>query len=90
MGICSDHQLFLAVDDVQGSYDAQGFVGLGPESLIEGLSLPMNLYYAKTMQNLRVGLNYEDPMDTNRVSTITFGYFDLNHVENGDKGLVGF
>ena len=78
------------MDKVQGEYDAQGFIGLGPESLIEGLSFPMNLYYGKTMQALKVGLNYENPMDTNRVSTITFGYFDLSHIEKGEDGLVGF
>ena len=73
-----------------GDFQAQGFVGLGPESLIEGLSLPMNMYYAREMAGLRVGLNYENPLSTDRISTITFGYYDLSHVENGEDGLVPF
>lgn len=73
-----------------GEFYAQGFVGLGPESLIEGLSLPMNLFYGKEMIGLKVGLNYENPLDTDRVSTISFGYYDLNHIEKGLDGLVPF
>ena len=90
MAMCTKSQVFLAVDDVMGDFQAQGFVGLGPESLIEGLSFPMNLYYAKDMAGLKVGLNYEDPMDDSRISTITFGYYDLNHVDKGVDGLVPF
>lgn len=88
--MCSQNQLFLAVDSVAGGFQAQGFVGLGPEGLTEGLSLPQNLYYNKDIEGLRVGLNYENPDDFDRVSTITFGYYDLNHVENAEDGLVGF
>jgi len=78
------------VDKVQGDYQAQGFVGLGPEGLVEGLSLPLSLFYDKKMIGMKVGLNYENPINDDRVSTITFGYFDLGHVEKGQAGLVGF
>ena len=50
----------------------------------------MSLYFSKDMVGLRVGLNYENPMDTDRVSTITFGYYDFAHVDRGENGLVGF
>ena len=50
----------------------------------------MNLYYNKKMEGIKVGLNYENPLDNSRVSTITFGYFDFGHVEKGEEGLVGF
>jgi len=44
--MCLNHQLFLAIDTVEGDneYDAQGFIGLGPEGAMEGLSLPISLY----------------------------------------------
>ena len=42
------------------------------------------------MIGMKVGLNYENPKNDDRVSTITFGYFDLGHVEKGQAGLVGF
>jgi len=48
------------------------------------------MYYAREMAGLRVGLNYENPLSTDRISTITFGYYDLSHVENGEDGLVPF
>jgi hypothetical protein len=57
---------------------------------VEGLSLPLSLFYDKQLIGLKIGLNYENPLDNNRVSTITLGYFDTGHAEKGDKGLVGF
>ena len=39
---------------------------------------------------MKVGLNYEDPSDTSKVSSLTFGYFDTSNVENGAEGLIRF
>lgn len=87
--MCLDHQLFLAIDAVEGSFDVQGFVGLGPQGAID-LSMPMSLYQEKKVVAMKVGLNYENPIHKDKVSTITFGYFDYAHVHGGEKGLNWF
>lgn len=65
---------------MDGNYDMQGFVGLGPENAMEGLSYPISLYQDKKIDAIKVGLNFENPIYTNKVSTITFGYFDYSHI----------
>jgi hypothetical protein len=39
------------------------------------------------MEELRVGMNFENPEDRGSVSTVTFGYWDFNEVEGGKEGL---
>lgn len=39
---------------------------------------------------MRVGLNFENPVYKNRVSTITFGYYDEEHIHDGSVGLNWF
>lgn len=65
-------------------------MGLGPEGVLEGLSYPISLYQQKKIDKIRVGLNYENPLYKDRVSTITFGYFDYSHIHNGTNGLNWF
>ena len=39
------------------------------------------------IDSMRVGLNYENNLEKDRASTITFGYYDLSNVKNGEDGL---
>lgn len=34
-----------------------------------------------------MGLNYEDPLDRNSVSSLSFGYLDFNEIKEGEDGL---
>lgn len=36
---------------------------------------------------MKVGLNFENPRDLDKVSTINFGYYDVDQVVNGEAGL---
>jgi hypothetical protein len=45
------------------------------------------LFNQNVIDKLIVGLNFENPLDANLVSTITFGYFDINLIQNGSQGL---
>ena len=88
--MCTAHELFVAVDTVDGEFDFQGFVGLGPQKPAESLSLPISLYNQNQITAPRVGLNYENPIYKDKISTMTFGYFDWNHVHGGSDGLHWF
>ena len=90
VNLCMKHQIFLAVDQVQGPFDVQGFVGLGPQNSGEDLSVPMSLYADKNITKMKVGLNFENPAHKGRVSTITFGYYDEDHIHDGEAGLNYF
>lgn len=37
-----------------------------------------------------MGLNFENPLYKDKVSTMTFGYFDMSHIEGAENGLHWF
>jgi len=79
--------MFLAAKRVQGSFDLNGFVGLGPQKSGDDQSFVAGLFNQKQIDSMKVGLNYENNLDKDRASTITFGFYDLNNVKNGEEGL---
>lgn len=42
------------------------------------------------IEEAKVGLNFEDPMDSSMISSITFGYFDEGSVKKGERGMNWF
>jgi len=51
-------------------------IGLGPNG--HELSYVNQLFDQGQIESKKVGLNFENPEDTNSVSTITFGYYDYS------------
>lgn len=42
------------------------------------------------IEKLQVGINFENPAHKHRVSTITFGYFDMSNIKDGEDGLIPY
>lgn len=66
---------FLLVDSVIGNFDANGVIGLAPTN--DRRSYIHQLYAQGQVNDMKVGLNFENPLDTDSVSTITFGEWDF-------------
>lgn len=76
---------FLLVDSQIGNFEANGVIGLAPTN--DEKSYIYQLYSQEQVSDLKVGINYENPEDKDSVSTITFGEWDFQQVEGGEKGL---
>ena len=85
--VCVESQIFLGVDNINGQFDVQGFIGLGPQEMSDHTSYVYNLFNQRVIERIVVGLNYENEIYTDKVSTITFGYYDWEHIEGGDQAL---
>ena len=81
--MCVNNSVFLAVNEVFSQYQGNGFIGLGPQNATDDVSFVFQLFNQNVIDKLIVGLNFENPLDPNLVSTITFGYFDINQIQNG-------
>ena len=83
--MCVRNQPFVAVTQLIGEFSANGVIGLAPNS--HEKSYVYQLKEQGAIENLQVGLNFEDPSDISQVSTITFGYFDYSQIQGGEEGL---
>ena len=81
--MCVRQKEFLAAEEVVGDFGANGVVGLAPvrDNFID------ELYYQGVIRNRVVGLNLENPLDTDQKSRISIGQIDYNEVEGGVDGL---
>lgn len=70
---------FLAVDSVIGSFEASGTIGLAPH--FHNKSYVYQLWEQSQIPEKIVGLNFEDPLDSNQVSQITFGFMNEDEIE---------
>jgi hypothetical protein len=75
----------LVVEHITGKFSANGIVGLAPSN--DERSLVKNLKDNGQIDKALVSLNYEDPADSEKASTITFGEIDSSQVKGGDDGL---
>jgi hypothetical protein len=81
--LCNDKQVFLGIDQVLGQFDAQGLIGLGPQDVEGHQSYVIDLHKSNQIPRPVVGLNYENNLYTDKVSTMTFGYFQDSSIEGG-------
>ena len=84
--MCVQNMEFVATEEVIGEFTANGVLGLAPtkkgqQSFIDQLQVQ------GVIDHRIVGLNFENPLDTDQASKISIGQIDYNEVENGIKGL---
>ena len=87
-GLCVRKQVFVAINKLNFTTHSEGFVGLAPEIEGDDQSYIMSLYKQGQILERKVGLNFEDANNVNKVSQITFGYFD--ETEISEEGLTKF
>jgi len=68
-----------------GTFEANGIIGLAPGN--NDKSYVNQLHEQGAIQERKVGLNYEDPDDSNSISTISFGFFDYSQIAGGEEGF---
>jgi hypothetical protein len=71
--MCVRSQQFLAANDVQGSFMANGVLGLAPAK--EDKSIIWHMFLQGQIFEPLVGLNFEDPSDPTVVSQMHLGYY---------------
>ena len=76
---------FLLVDNVIGNFEANGVIGMAPSD--DEKSYIHQLYAQGVVEELKVGLNFENPADKGSLSTITFGEWDYAQIYGGEDGL---
>lgn len=76
--ICARQLDFVAVNEVFGSFPANGIVGLAPS--FQSPSIVSKLWAQDQMEDNIIGLNYENPEDVSSISTVHIGYYDYNEV----------
>ena len=59
--MCVRWQKFMAVDDIEGDFEANGIFGLAP--VHDDRSYIRNLFLQGQINEDRIGMNYEDPND---------------------------
>ena len=60
-------------------------VGLGPQRAYDDESIVMSLARDGLIDAAQVGLNFEDPMDPSLRTSLTFGYYDEDHINRGSR-----
>ena len=86
--LCVTNQTFLAVERIQGNFNANGILGLAP---VEGeRSIVQQMRKQGIISKEIISINYEDPNDLLQQSTIMFGGIDDNQVVNGTAGFTYF
>ena len=76
---------FIAVHEIVGNFEANGIIGLTPNR--NEHSFIHQLFDSHNITNYRIGLNFENHEDQQQMSTITFGYWDVNEISEGLNGL---
>ena len=82
---CVKNQEFLLASSVIGGFNANGVIGLAPTG--SSLSYIENMKKQGQLQSMVVGINYENPIDTNQKSVITFGQINFDEIDGGEDGL---
>ena len=73
------------VQNIIGEFEANGVIGLAPA---DGEKSYIHQLYAQgEVEELKVGLNYENPADSSSVSTVSFGEWAFDQVHGGEEGL---
>lgn len=80
--LCVKNQQFLGVNVIEGPFEVNGIVGLGPQQADDDYSIVHQMFDQNRIPGLKVGINFEDPFDPHLESTISFGYY----VEKAIKG----
>ena len=83
--MCVRGQKFLAVNDIEGDFEANGIIGLAPVN--DDRNYIRSLFFQGQILEQRIGLNIEDPNDVRQISTITVGYFDYDQIIGGEDGF---
>ena len=73
----------MAISNIDGYFDVTGMVGLGPQREFDDESVVMTLARDGLIDAAQVGLNFEDPMDPDLRTSLTFGYYDEDHIDRG-------
>lgn len=68
-----------------GTFEANGIIGLAPGN--NDKSYVNQLHEQGSIQERKIGLNYEDPDDSSSISTISFGFFDYSQIAGGEEGF---
>lgn len=82
---CVDSQEFLLATSVDGEFNANGVVGLAPSG--SSKSYVQSLKKNGQIKQAIVGINFEDPLDTDQKSIINFGSVNFEEVEGGESAL---
>lgn len=80
-----DMNILVANNIITSSWEPQGVLGLAPGQGAN--SFVQRLYDQGAIKQRVVGLNFENPDDTDQASTVTFGELDYNQIEGGVDGL---
>ena len=84
--LCVDQTFeFGLVTEIIGDFPANGMVGLAPSDA--KTSFVNALYKQGAIARRIVGLNYENPLDNNKQSKISFGAVDPIAMAGGPEGL---
>ena len=75
---------------IDGYFETTGVVGLGPQRKYDDESIVQELAANGVIDEPLIGLNFEDPMDPDLVSSITFGFLEEGRVRDGKQGLNWF
>ena len=59
--MCVRQQKFMAVNDLEGNFEANGVIGLAPT--LDDRNYIRGLFLQGQILEQRVGMNYEDPND---------------------------
>ena len=76
--------------NIEGYFETTGVVGLGPQRQYDDESIVVQLAADGVIDAPLIGLNFEDPMDPNLVSSISFGFLEEKSVQNGNNGMNWF
>ena len=84
--MCVNSLNFIVAEEIIGEFDANGVLGLAP-SEDPKQSYVDTLYRDGMISQRVVGLNYENPLDTDQKSKISIGSIDYSEIEGGQKGI---
>lgn len=84
--MCVNSLNFIAAEEVVGDFSANGVLGLAPTDDPEQSYID-TLWREKIISQRVVGLNYENPLDTDQKSKVTVGQIDYDEIEKGQKGI---
>ena len=84
--MCVRSMEFIAAEEVIGEFYANGVIGLAPTKNTK-INIIEQLYRQGVIANRAIGLNFENPLDTNQKSRISIGQIDYNEIEGGIDGL---
>ena len=78
---------FLYASKVVGSLSANGVLGLAPAYGKNSFIRSFKDHGQFVGGDAIIGINYENPLDTNQMSQISFGSINYNEIQGGEDGL---